>query len=152
MPKLFTLGCSITYPYGWKDVLADIIDYELVNSAMYASSNNLQVRRMHSLIANNQVSEDDIIIWQVTGQMRHSYCFPPEEKKIRKLRLSQPKPMDERFLNTEYFIKSPVNYFDGNQHIDVLSNHPMTANAADYYDFAQSLEDIGICWLAWSIK
>ena len=94
MRKLFTLGCSLTYPYGWKDLLAEIMGCEVVNSAMYAGSNDMQVRRMHNLIVNQQVSEDDIIIWQVTGQMRHSYCIAPDKQVIRKLELSKPTSKD----------------------------------------------------------
>ena len=123
MSKLFALGCSLTYSYGWKDVLAENMGYEVVNSAMYGSSNDLQVRRMHSLIVNQQISADDVIVWQVTGQLRHSYSIAPDEKSIRKLELSKPTPKDERFNETEYYIRSPVNYFDGNEHVDVLPNH-----------------------------
>lgn len=136
MTKLFTLGCSLSDSRGWKDAIAEKAGIDIVNSAMYASSNNLQVRRMHSHIINNEIDKDDIIIWQVTSQMRTSFSVAMCNKWVKKLDY---KPKQD---GCQYHIDAPANYFDGIQHVDVLSNHPIMKEAAEFYDFAQSLEEL----------
>jgi len=142
MSKLFTLGCSLTFPYGWKDTLAHRIGFELVNSSMYASSNNLQVKRIHSYIVNDQISEDDIIIWQITSQMRSSFSVDMSDEWRKALDYMPNKNPDPNWANCQYYIDSPVNYFSGKVNVDVLSNHPLTEKASAYYDFAQSMEEL----------
>ena len=121
---------------GWKEPLCRKYGLQLVNSAMFAGSNDLQVRRMHSHIINNQIAKDDIIIWQITSQMRHSISVDgPDWKDL----LDDVVPEDE---DAKYYIDAPRNYFSGNVHKDVLSNHPMVEDAAKYYDFCSSMEEI----------
>ena len=141
MPKLFTLGCSLTHPYGWKDVLSDKIGHNLVNSAMYASSNNLQVRRIHSYIVNDQIRKDDIIIWQITSQARYSFSVAMSKQWQKALSYTPYRPAS-KYSNMQYHIDAPVNYFDGASHVDVLSNHPLAEKASSYYDAPQSMEEL----------
>ncbi len=68
--KLFTFGCSMTDYEGIKERLSELLDVELINSAQSAGSNQLQVKRFHQLILENQISSDDIIYWQVTFSHR----------------------------------------------------------------------------------
>ena len=137
MTKLFTLGCSLTYNMGWKELLCEEYDLELVNSAMFASSNSMQVRRIHSYIINNEIDKDDIIIWQITSQIRHSFsaaCDPEWNKHIENV-----VKEDE---NAQYYVDSPRNYFSGSVHRDVLSNHPLIKPASHYFDYNSSMEEL----------
>lgn len=143
MSKLFTLGCSLTWgTLGWAGVLSDKIGFELVNSGMYAGSNGLQVRRMHNYIVNNQIDTDDIIIWQVTSQMRAGFSLACDKSWRTILDNIPDRNPDPNWANCQYYIDAPANFFDGTQHVDVLSNHPLAEKASTYYDFAQSLEEL----------
>jgi len=142
MNKLFTLGCSLTFSYGWKDVLSRKIGFELVNSAMYAGSNDLQIRRIHSYIVNDQISEDDILIWQITSKMRYTFSIDMCPEWQRSLDYIPNKNPDPNWANCQYYIDAPVNVFDGKQHVDVLSNHPLATKASSYFDPTQALEEL----------
>jgi len=122
---------------GWKELLCKKYDFKLVNSAMFAGSNNLQVRRIHSYIVNNQINKDDIIIWQITGQLRFSFSVNCDDEWTR--RLNDIEIEDE---NARYYIDAPINYFSNNIHKDVLSNHPLIKPASEYFDFNQSMEEL----------
>ena len=141
MTKLFTLGCSLTFPHGWKDILAHKIGSELVNSAIYAGSNNLQVKRIHNYIVHDQISKDDIIVWQITSKMRSSFSVAMCDFWYETLNNFSKNP-DPAWANCQYYIDSPANYFDKTQHVDVLSNHPLVSKASSYYDSAQSMEEL----------
>lgn len=141
MPKLITFGCSLSHPYGWKDLLAEDIGFDVHSSAMIASSNNLQVKRAHSLIVNDVIEDNDIIIWQVTGFERSSFSFAPEQSWKDHLDNFERNP-DPLWAECPYYADSPVNYFDGLTHIDVLSNHPAIKKSAWYYDPTQALEEL----------
>lgn len=146
MSKLFTFGCSLTNPYGWKEVLAELLDYELVDSAMYAASNGMQVRRLHNLIAHGKISEDDIIVWQITGQERCSFSVRMSPNWSKQLNYQEGKFIDydaePEDRETLFYYDSPPNYFDGSTHVDVLSNHELIEDASTYYDFNQSVEEL----------
>ena len=137
MTKLFTLGCSLTYNMGWKEYLSEFHDLELVNSAMFAGSNDLQVRRIHSYIVNNQINQEDIIIWQITGQLRHSFSVNCDEEWNFKLENVEKEDADAR-----YYIDAPKNYFSEQVHKDVLSCHPLIKDASEYFDYNASLEEL----------
>ena len=127
----------MTYNLGWKDLLCEKYGWELVNSAMFAGSNDLSVRRIHSHIVNNQIKQDDIIIWQITGQLRHSFsinCGPGD--------LARLDDIDTEDDDARYYIDAPRNYFSRQIHKDVLSNHPLTRQASHYFDFNASLEEL----------
>ena len=136
MNKLFTLGCSLTWNMGWKEILAEKLGYELTDSSMFAGSNSLQLRRIHSYIVNSQISKDDIIVWQITSQMRHSFSIHSIEWNDR---LEDVVQDDE---SAKYYIDSPTNYFDKKIHRDILSNHPLITEASEYFDFNQSMEEL----------
>jgi len=122
---------------GWKELLCEKYNLELVNSAMFAGSNDLSVRRIHSHIVNNHISKDDIIIWQITGQLRHSFSVPCDPGWAARLNDIEVEDEDAR-----YFIEAPRNYFTGQIHKDVLSNHPVITAASEYFDFNSSLEEL----------
>lgn len=142
MTKLFTFGCSLTHSYGWKNVLAEKIGYELVNSAMYAGSNDLQVRRLHSHIINGNISKDDIIIWQITSQVRSSFSIRWSNQWTKRLDHNPDRPDDPKYEGMKFFIDAPENYFDGTKHTDILSNHSIIKESAEFYDSHQSLEEL----------
>lgn len=104
---------------------------------MFAGSNNLQVRRIHSYIVNNQINKDDIIIWQITGQLRYSFSVNCDDEWNRRL-----SDIDVEDEDARYYIDAPTNYFTGKIHKDVLSNHPLTKQASEYFDFNSSLEEL----------
>lgn len=137
MKKLFTLGCSLTWNMGWKEYVADRMNYELVNSAMFGGSNNLQMRRLNSYIVNSQIGKDDVIIWQITSQLRHSFCVNGDPSWDERLDDYVSEDADAK-----YYMDSPVNYFDAHPHTDVLSCHPLIIPASEYYNANSTLEGL----------
>jgi len=121
---------------GWKELLARKHGLQLVNSAMFAGSNDLQIRRIHSYIINNQIDKDDIIIWQLTSTQRSSF---PVVDPTWIATLDDVEREDE---DAVYYIDSPKNYFDGSVHKDVLSNHPLITKYSSYYNAYSVLEDL----------
>ena len=136
MSNLFTLGCSLTWGMGWKELLAERHDLNLVSSAMFAGSNDLQLRRIHSYIVNNQINNDDIIIWQLTSTARSSF------RVIDPTWIASLDNVQREDEDAVYYIDAPKNYFDGQIHKDVLSNHPMIIKYSSYYNAYAMLEEI----------
>ena len=136
MSKLFTLGCSLTWGMGWKELLSRKHNLQLVNSAMFAGSNDLQIRRIHSYIVNNQINKDDIIIWQLTSTQRSSFSvIDPMWIEV----LDNVHREDE---DAVYYIDAPKNYFDNAVHKDVLSNHPQIVKYSSYYNATAMLQEL----------
>ena len=133
MNKLITLGCSLTYHGGWNIPLAELLKYELYDTSMYASSNIMQVNIFNNLLITDQIKQNDILIWQLTGQLRSGFS------------LIRTPNWHERLDDTpdyndgcEYYINLPANHFDNLPRTHILSNHPLTK--IHMYDWPQELE------------
>lgn len=136
--KLFTFGCSMTDYEGIKERLSELLGVELINSAQSAGSNQLQVKRFHQLILENQISSDDIIYWQVTFSHRRF-------KRLMKHHLPVIEEIQRNtFKHEGAHFKTSKNIFDGEIRIDLMSNSPWLEDNldeidVDYNDELQSL-------------
>ena len=136
--KLFTFGCSMTDYEGIKERLSELLDVELINSAQSAGSNQLQVKRFHQLILENQISSDDIIYWQVTfSHRRFKRLMKHHLPVIEEIQLNS-------FTHEGVHFKTSKNIFDGEIRIDLMSNSPWLEDNldeidVDYNDELQSL-------------
>ena len=136
--KLFTFGCSMTDYEGIKERLSELLDVELINSAQSAGSNQLQVKRFHQLILENQISSNDIIYWQVTFSHRRF-------KRLMKHHLPVIEEIQRNsFTHEGVHFKTSKNIFDGEIRIDLMSNSPWLEDNldeidVDYNDELQSL-------------
>lgn len=117
--KIIVLGCSFTaqgHLKSWPNRLEDhfflIYDkVELINLAIPASSNQLQMLRLQEYLINNNIGSDDIVIWQITATVRrHARVKNIEEIK------------DKSPIGSTY--SGSMNYFDKQNRIDYLCHHP----------------------------
>lgn len=127
--RLFTFGCSMTHFEGIKERLSELLSVELIDSAQAAGSNQLQVKRFHQLILENQISPDDIIYWQVTFSHR-------KFKRLMKHHLPLIEEIQRNsFQHPGIHFNKSKNIFDGEIRIDLMSNSPWLENNIDDMDF-----------------
>ena len=125
--KLITIGCSLTNLFGFSQTLADLLNVELIDLSYPASSNQLQVNRLHELILSQQVDKEDIVYWQITGINRKNGRLQmdrfAEIDKIQKDQFTKP--------NHHYVINENINIFDKKNRIDLLCNSPAASTDVD---------------------
>lgn len=68
--RLITLGCSLTHHAGWASTLQKRLDIPLINLSMSSGSNQLQQWRFQELVFKDNITDKDIVIWQITGSER----------------------------------------------------------------------------------
>ena len=68
--RLITLGCSLTHHAGWASTLQKSLDVPLINLSMSSGSNQLQQWRYQELVLRNEITSNDLIVWQITGAER----------------------------------------------------------------------------------
>ena len=129
--KLITLGCSLTDRPGPKEELATLLDVELLNLAVRAGSNQLQVNRFHEAVLSNQINKDDIVYWQITQTGRRYDRLQPEKfGNIEKIKAES---------NLRHYICESKNIFDNQYRIDLLCNTPVKVSNNDYNQSLQTL-------------
>lgn len=119
-------GCSLSASGNlmtWSDRVKEYFDsnnkkIELLNLAVPASSNGLQIKRFQEYVVNHSLSSNDIIMWQVTGAERG---YRRISNRIEKQNPSEITKLTRH--NTAVFDKS-VNYIDEKRRIDLLCHHP----------------------------
>lgn len=122
--KLLTFGCSLTQHKGLKEKLSELLDAKLINFAVGAGSNGLQIYRFHEYIINNKLDKDDIILWQITVDRRNAIRLeysPSLNKKFKKIE-------DDWALEGKYirhYLTTSTNVFDGLPRYDILSSSPI---------------------------
>jgi|688.fasta_scaffold304757_5 hypothetical protein len=130
--RLIILGCSLSavgHLKTWGQQVAESCDLEMINLAVPASSNQLQLHRFKEFVIDSTISEDDIIIWEITGIERYH--------SRRKLNLI------EKFIkNSATFCSERKNLFDNEYRYDLLCNHSDAKKNHNNKDFEQLLEDI----------
>lgn len=136
--RLITLGCSVTQHVGWAKSLADSMKISLINLAQSSGSNALQQFRFQELIFSDNITSNDIIIWQVTGTER-SYLRKPANPAF----LKQKKIENKNTSHARAIIHS-TNIFDKKERIDFLShsNFSQRYNYGDILDLEQNFEDL----------
>jgi len=137
---LITLGCSITCQLGWKDALAGKLSTDLINLSESAGSNTLQIQRLHEHIINNSLTDEDIIIWQVTAP-RFSLRLKSTDNNVKiasEIQIKQFLPKDQY-----HSVTKSVNFFDNLPRIDLLCNSSMIdQNTKLNFDSNQDLETL----------
>jgi len=64
--RLITLGDSLSSgEYNWPKLLSQELNCNLINFALPASQNLLQIQLMQDWLLHNDLLEDDIVIWQI---------------------------------------------------------------------------------------
>lgn len=139
--RLITLGDSTTTGFNsWSGITASNINYEHINLAEAAGCNELQIKLMQEWLLDNDLTHDDIVIWQITKYLNplirltiehHSEC----EKVNSKLRGNS--------ISTHYTLTSK-NKFDNEHRINLLSISPLLRKFSHKFnnDAEQLLQDL----------
>jgi hypothetical protein len=124
--RLIIFGCSLSASGNlktWSDRVAEhyqpsIYEVELLNFAVPASSNTLQIKRFQEFVVNNNILPTDIIMWQVTGSERgHRRVSNRVEKDF-------PGELKKLLSYKHAYYSGAINYFDNKPRIDLLCHHP----------------------------
>lgn len=119
--KIIVLGCSFSFQghtKSWPDRVQQHFfrsydNVKIINLAIPASSNQLQMLRLQEYLINNDIEQEDIVIWQVTGTVRRHGRFKSTEEITKK-------------GTTGSTYEGSINYFDNQNRIDCLCHHPET--------------------------
>ena len=139
--RLVSLGCSLTHQIGWADQVATSLEIPLLNLAISAGSNQIQQKRIQELILRNELSKNDLVIWQITSTSR-KYSRIMMTEVWQKILHKELTDTEEAKRDPNYhftFTKSSSNLFDNNNRLDFLCTSP---NAAACLDEEQLLEDL----------
>ena len=120
MNKLIVFGCSLSaqgHLKTWSDEVSSRLKLPLFNFAIPASSNLLQVKRFQEYVVNNHITNDDLIIWQITGVERGYKRISNRWPWI------VPVNCDSDSFN------GSINYFDNKHRIDTLCHHKDSINS-----------------------
>ena len=131
---LITLGCSITEHIGWADCLSQKLNMPLVNLSYSSSSNFLQQCRFQEYVFKNNITSNDIIVWQITGISRHFLRLKSSDD-------SKSMQKKDRSKKTGSSVTLSKNIFDNINRVDFLS-HSKFAQAQKAVDSAQVLENL----------
>lgn len=123
--KIITLGCSFsafghlkTWPERIVEHFSNVFEkVDLINLALPASSNQLQILRLQEYIVYDNITPEDIVIWQITATIRGHQRFKNNEGKRNK-DLTTPTA----------FYTGSTNYFDKKNRLDYLCHHPVSLN------------------------
>lgn len=142
--KLITLGCSLTYDYGVKEKLAELLGYELHSLAQTAGSNGLQINKFHEFILENTTNVNDIVIWQITSPTRNAVRLYPSHityNKVKSIQDTEFAPKDRY-----HYIQNSFNVFDNISRLDMLCNSPYSLVEFDQNEQLQNvLTNIILC-------
>ena len=120
MNRLIVFGCSLSaagHLTSWSDEVSARLKLTLLNFAIPASSNPLQVKRFQEYVVNNSITNDDLIIWQITGVER-GYK-----------RVSNRWPWLGSINHNSESFNGSINYFDNKPRIDQLCHHTESVNS-----------------------
>jgi len=129
MNKLIVFGCSLSATgrlASWSNEISNKLNLPLLNFAIPASSNPLQVKRFQEYLINNNITDDDLIIWQITGIERWY-------KRVR-------NRANSLSIDTATF-QGSINYFDSKPRIDQLCHHTENKNH-DNVDQEEVLQEL----------
>jgi hypothetical protein len=120
--RLITLGDSTATGFNsWAGITASKINYEHVNFSEAAGCNELQIKLMQEWLLDNDLNNNDIVIWQISKYLnslvRLSMNHHEECEKIS-------NRLKGNSVSTHYILSSK-NKFDDEHRIDLLSISPM---------------------------
>ncbi len=117
MKRLIVLGCSLSawgFKKTWGEELSNQSNLCLVNLAIPGSSNQLQMKRFQEFLLNDNITDNDIIIWQITGASRSHKRRKSEGIVPHILNKIRPAPGT---------VVSSVNLLNSCQQVDYLFYH-----------------------------
>lgn len=117
MGRLITLGCSLMEFAGMKETLSESLNFELVNLSQSAGSNGLQIRRLHSMLLSDDISSNDIVLWQITSLWRN-----PERIKVT-------PQVKEYLANSETLTAELYSFVISNDNFDNMPRAEMLCNS-----------------------
>jgi hypothetical protein len=140
--KLICLGCSLTAWAGLKEKTAQLSNLNLVNLSESAGSNILQVHRLHEYILDNEISGDDIMLWQITGDVRNGLRLQASRnnvEKVKQIQLTQFTP-----ISRYHYVDRSVNIFDREPRLDILCHSPILhePTSIDLFDANQQTQTL----------
>lgn len=144
MSRLITLGCSLTYDIGMKERLAELLAYDLISHAQTAGSNGLQINKFHEYVLENDVDEQDLVLWQITSPTRNHVRLYPNIVNTKKVKDIQEKDFapNDRY----HYIQNSMNVFDNLSRLDMLCNSPYSLVEFDSNEQLQNiLTNIVLC-------
>jgi hypothetical protein len=137
--KIITLGCSLTQQHGWAEYVSQSLKLPLINLSQAAGSNQIQMKKIQEYIFANNITDSDLIIWQITGtERRHK-----REKITKELALEIDKQSERQKRDTKFhptiMTDSFTNIFDLTKRVDFLCQND---DATTMIDEEQFLEDL----------
>ena len=137
--NIITLGCSLTHQHGWAKYIAESLKLPLVNLAQSAGSNQIQMKKIQEYIFANNITETDLVIWQITGtERRHKREKLTNELTQEIDKQSAQQQSDTRFYPT-IMTDDFANIFDQTPRVDFLCQND---DATTMVDEEQFLEDL----------
>jgi len=79
--KIHVFGCSLSHGIWWDKFMPE---YKFNINAVPAGDNTTQSRRFQDLVINDQLDENDFVLWQVTYPGRMGFRLSPEHHFIKK--------------------------------------------------------------------
>jgi hypothetical protein len=134
--RLITLGDSITAgDRYWAGKLSNELNCELINLALPAAQNPLQIQIMNEWLLDNDLQSDDIVIWQLGLSWHPLVCIGTEhwDKVERADRLTRPIFDVPSYLITNNKVdnKDKINLLHINPILGKFINRKHTNNDAD---------------------
>lgn len=122
--RLITLGDSLTNgDWNWPTPLAQKLKCPLINFAIPGTQNALCIQKMQDFILNDELKEDDIVIWEMTLSwkpvVRIRLEHLEEAERIRQ-EMKENNSEFEHFALTNY-----KNKIDDKHRIDLIDISPM---------------------------
>jgi len=135
MYNLITFGCSFTAGKGessWSGYTSNKLGLPLKNFAEAGCSNSLQIKKYQRAVIDGEITEDDIVIWQITSAVRYHKRFKTSNKKDIYENHREETP--DKFVS--------VNIFDGEERTDCPHLMPNTKIEYLRNDIAENLQEL----------
>ena len=129
--KVITLGCSLTEQEGLANKLGELLNMQLINLAQGSGDNLLQIEKIQDFILDNDITKDDIIVWQITDvKRRHKNVMMDQWETVKDVQRKLYTPKD-----TAHFYLKRRNLIDKKRRIVLLPNSP-SVQSHDFDDNA----------------
>lgn len=124
------MGCSLTHQEGLANKLGELLNMTLVNLAQGSGDNLLQIEKIQDFILDNDITKDDIIVWQITDiRRRHKNVTMDQWETVKDIQRKLYSPKSH-----SHFHLKRRNLIDKERRIVLLCNSPGMRKSHDYYD------------------
>ena len=125
--KTHIFGCSLSHGIWWDKFFP--AEYQFAVNAIPAGDNTTQVRRFQDTVMNDELSEDDFVLWQVTYPGRMGFRLTQDHHFIKKNRFNS--TVSKNFHKVYY-----ENLLDGKKHVDYVAFNE------DWYSTFYNVENV----------